>query len=158
VQTNFTYATGDVNFGVDPEIVGGAYTNNFVGATTTLFYAVDHDLDTLVTIADKTATGSSNTGNGKLQTIGALVDLNGNKLNLSPSADLDIYTDANGTNFLVGISTGQLFSINLSQINPNLPLGTTQNVVVKVGPLPPLLGTNAPITGGVIDIAFQPIP
>ncbi len=51
-----------MNFGKDPEIVGGAYNNNFNGATATLFYMVDHDLDTPVTISGKNATGSSNTG------------------------------------------------------------------------------------------------
>jgi len=153
-QTRFAYVAGDVNEGKDPELTGGAYTNNFVGATSTLFYAVDADLDTLVTIADKTATGSSNTGGGKLQTIGSFVDENGNRLNMSPTTDLDIYTDRNGTNFLVGQTTRLLFSIDLSQINPNLPIGQTQKVVVKRGPPAPLPGSNAPLTGGVFDIAI----
>jgi hypothetical protein len=154
VQTSFAYAQGDVNFGKDPEIVGGAYTNNFAGATSTLFYMIDHDLDTLVTIADKTATGSSNTGGGKLQTIGNFVDENGTKLNMSPTSDMDIYTDANGVNYLVGQTTRLLFSIDLSQIDPNLPLGKTQNVVVKRGRPAPLPGSSAPLTGGVFDIAI----
>ncbi|MGH9843585.1 MAG: hypothetical protein ACREEM_33025, partial [Blastocatellia bacterium] len=68
----------------------------------------------------------------------------------------DIYTDRNGVNFLVGQTTRLLFSINLSQINPNLPLGTTQRVVVKRGPAAPLPGATAPLTGGVFDIAVQP--
>ena len=154
VQTKFAYAAGDVNAGKDPEISGGAYTNNFVGATTTLFYAVDHDLDTLVTIADKTATGSSNTGGGQLQTIGSFVDEQGNKLNMSPTTDWDIYTDRSGLNYLVGQTTRLLFSIDLSQINPNLPLGKTQKIVVKRGPPAALPGGNAPLTGGVFDIAM----
>lgn len=155
-QTKFAYAQGDVNFGKDPEIVGGAYNNNVVGAANTLFYMVDHDLDTLVTIASKNATGSSNTGGGQLQTIGQFVDAAGNPLNMSPTSDFDIYTDRNGVNFLVGQTTRLLFSINLSQINPNLPLGTTQKVVVKRGPAAPLPGATAPLTGGVFDIAVQP--
>ena len=156
VQTTFAYAQGDVNFGKNPEIVGGAYTNNFAGAPNTLFYVIDHDLDTLVTIATKTATGSSNTGGGQLQTIGSFVDENGNKLNMSPTSDLDIYTDANGTNFLVGQTTRLLFSIDLSQIDPNLPLGKTQRIVVKRGRAAQLPGSNAPLTGGVFDIAIPP--
>ena len=154
VQTKFAYAAGDVNAGKDPEISGGAYTNNYVGATTTLFYAVDHDLDTLVTIADKTATGSSNTGGGQLQTIGSFVDEQGNKLNMSPTTDWDVYTDRSGINYLVGQTTRLLFSIDLSQINPNLPLGKTQKIVVKRGPAAALPGANAPLTGGVFDIAM----
>lgn len=155
-QTKFTYAQGDVNFGKDPEIVGGAYSNNYFGAVNTLFYLVDHDLDTLVTISTKNATGSSNTGTGLLQTIGSFVDESGNALNMSPTSDLDIYTDTNGVNYLVGQTTRLLFSIDLSQINPNLALGRTQRVVVKRGPPAPLPGSTAPLTGGVFDIAIVP--
>ena len=153
-QTKFAYAAGDVNAGKDPELSGGAYTNNFVGATTTLFYVVDHDLDTLVTIADKTATGSSNTGGGQLKTIGSFYDEQGNKLNMSPTTDWDIYTDRSGINYLVGQTTRLLFSIDLSQINPNLPLGKTQKIIVKRGLPAPLPGSTAPLTGGVFDIAL----
>jgi hypothetical protein len=158
VQTNFTYAPGDVNFGKDPELVGGAYNNNYVGAVNTLFYLVDHDLDTLVTISTKNATGSSNTGGGLLQTVGSFVDEYGAALNMSPTTDFDIYTDSNGTNFLVGQTTRLLFSIDLSQINPNLPLGRTQKVVVRRGTPAALPGTTAPVTGGVFDIALVPRP
>jgi hypothetical protein len=158
VQTKFTYAQGDVNFGKDPEIVGGAYNNNFNGATSTLFYLVDHDLDTLVTISNKNATGSSNTGSGLLQTVGAFVDEFGNALNMSPTTDFDIYTDSNGTNFLVGQTTRLLFSIDLSQIDPNLPLGKTQKITVRRGQPAALPGATAPITGGVFDIAVVPRP
>jgi hypothetical protein len=156
VQTKFTYAQGDVNFGKDPEIVGGAYNNNFNGATATLFYLVDHDLDTLVTISGKNATGSSNTGAGLLQTIGSFVDEYGNALNMSPTTDFDIYTDGYGNNFLVGQTTRLLFSIDLTQIDPNLPLGRTQKVIVKRGQPAPLPGSTAPLTGGVFDIAVVP--
>jgi Domain of unknown function (DUF4394) len=155
-QTKFAYAQGDVNFGKDPEIVGGAYNNNRAGAANTLFYLVDHDPDTLVTIAGKNATGSSNTGAGQLQTIGRFVDANGNSLNMSPTSDFDIYTDANGKNFLVGQTTRLLFTVDLSQINPNLAVGQTQRVVVARGQAAPLPGANAPLTGGVFDIAIPP--
>jgi hypothetical protein len=153
-QTTFAYVTGDVNFGKDPELSGGSYTNNYAGATTTLFYGIDHDQDVLVTIADKTATGSSNTGGGKLQTIGNFVDVNGNRVNLSPTTDIDIYTDKSGNNFLVGQTTRLLFSIDLSQVNPNLAVGQTQKIVVRWGPPAALPGSTAPLTGGVWDIAL----
>src|SRR5262249_19631186 len=104
--------------------------NNVAGATTTIFYAIDHDQDTLVTIADKTATGSSNTGGGKLQTIGPLVDSAGNRITLNSLADIDIAT-LGGVNYLIGVSRDITFQISLNQLNPNLPLGTTQNVVVS---------------------------
>jgi hypothetical protein len=157
-QTRFAYVAGDVNAGQDPEITGGAYTNNFVGATTTLFFMVDHARDTLVTIATKTATGSSNTASGGLQTIGAFVGQDGTPFNMSPTTDFDIFTDANGVNFLVGQTTRLLFSVDLSQINPNLPVGQTQRIVVRRGSAAPLLpaGSTQPLTGGIYDIAIPP--
>jgi hypothetical protein len=148
VQTSLTYAAGDVNVGKTPKVIGGAYTNNVAGAANTLFYAMDHDLDTLVTIADKNATGSSNTGGGRLQTIGRLVDIAGNPITVNALADMDIVT-INGVNFLVGVSRDITFQISLNQINPNLPLGTTQNVVVQGFGFP----TNPASRSSFIDIA-----
>jgi hypothetical protein len=150
VQTSLSYNTGDVSFGVDPNVTGGSYTNNFVGAPNTLFYAIDHDLDTFVTIAPASPGGSSATGGGKLQTIGRVTDPNGNLINFSPTADFDIYTDANGVNGLIGMSGRTMFTIDLSQINPSLPLGTTQKVVANAV-------TMAEPGGGYIDIAVPPL-
>lgn len=109
-----------------------------------------------MTIADKTATGSSNTGGGQLQTVGSFYDEQGNKLNMSPTTDWDIHTDRSGINYLVGQTTRLLFSIDLSQIDPSLQLGKTQRIIVKRGSPAPLPGSNAPLTGGVFDIAIPP--
>jgi len=147
VQTSLTYAAGDVNAGNTPKVNGGAYTNNVAGATTTIFYAIDHDQDTLVTIADKN-NGSSNTGGGRLQTIGPLVDSAGNRITVNALADIDIVT-LNGVNFLIGVSRDITFQISLNQINPNLPLGTTQNVAVQGFLFP----TNPAARSSFIDIA-----
>jgi hypothetical protein len=108
---------------------------------------MDYDQDTLVTIADKN-NGSSNTGGGKLQTIGPLVDVAGNKITVNALADFDIIT-LNGVNFLIGASRDITFQISLNQINPNLPLGTTQNVVVQGFGFP----TSPAARGSFIDIA-----
>lgn len=131
LQTSVAYAPGDVNAGVDPNISGGSYTNNYVGATNTIFYGLDYDLDTLVTIQPATPGGSSATGGGKLQTIGRILDSAGNPINLSPTADIDIYTDGNRVNYLVGVSGRVVFTIDLSQINPALPLGTKRDVTAR---------------------------
>jgi hypothetical protein len=147
VQTSLTYAAGDVNAGKTPKVIGGAYTNNVAGAANTIFYAIDHDQDTLVTIADKT-NGSSNTGGGRLQTIGRFVDSAGNPITLNSVSDMDIAT-INGVNFLIGVSRDITFQISLNQINPNLPLGTTQNVVVQGFLFP----TNPTARSSFIDIA-----
>jgi hypothetical protein len=153
-QTRLAYVAGDVSAGADPEITAGAYTNNVNGAANTLFYMVDHDKDTFVTIQDKNATGSSNTGGGRLQTIGPIVDAQGNRLNMSPLTTMDI-TTIGGVNILVGQTTRLLFTINLNQINQNLPVGTVQNVVVARGAAGIQLPVNAPqLSGGIRGLAI----
>lgn len=149
IQTAMAYDPADVNKGVDANIAGGSYTNNFAGAPNTIFYGLDYDLDTLVTISSKSATGSSNTGGGQLQTIGRIVNASGAPMRLNSTSDLDIYTDANGKDFVIGVSGRRVFTIDLSQINPALPLGTTQNVTARV------VTINEP-GGGYIDVAAAP--
>jgi hypothetical protein len=148
-QTAISYMAGDVNAGTDPNISAGSYTNNFVGATTTLFYGIDYDLDALVTIQPAAPGGSSATGGGKLQTIGRLVTPTGAQINVAPTVDFDIYSDGSGGNSLVGLSGRTLFTIDLSQIDPTLSLGKTQKVVAR--------GITMPDAGGAfIDIAVRP--
>jgi hypothetical protein len=116
---------------------------------------VDHNRDTLVTISTLTATGSSNTAGGQLKTIGQFVDQNGVALNMSPTTDIDIYTDSTGRNFLVGQTTRLLFAVDLSTANPNLPVGQTQKVVARRG-VPGIQlpnGSNS-LSGGIFDIAI----
>jgi hypothetical protein len=154
-QTKLAYAAGDPAAGQDPEISGGAYSNNFAGATSTIFYMIDHARDTLVTISTLTATGSSNTGGGQLKTIGKFVSTRGQPLNMSPTTDIDIFTDSTGRNFLIGQTTRLLFSIDLATVNINLPVGQTQNVVVRRGvPGTQLAVGNPSISGGMFDIAI----
>src|SRR5215813_6502583 len=114
VQTALTYPAPDVNAGKDPNIACGAYTNNYVGATFTIFYAIDYDLDTFVTIPPATPGGSSATGGGQLQTIGPLVTPRGVPVNVSPTTDFDIFTTQSGgviTNNIIGVSGRRLFTI-----------------------------------------------
>jgi Domain of unknown function (DUF4394) len=149
VQTALTYPAPDVNAGKDANVVGGAYTNNVAGAPVTIFYALDSGLDTLVTIPPAAAGGSSATGGGQLQTIGNLVTPTGARINISPTVDCDVFTNANGVNFLVGVSGRTLFSIDLTQIRTTLVRGQTQNVVVRGMAL-------ANIDGGqFVDVAVQ---
>ncbi len=66
--TDLFFGAGDINEGMDPNIVGSAYTNSFFGATSTQLYGIDTGLDVLVTQANSA---------GTLQTIGSVgVDLN----------------------------------------------------------------------------------
>lgn len=66
--TNVFFGAGDMNEGMDPNIVGSAYTNSFAGATSTQLYGIDSGLDMLVTQANSA---------GTLMTVGSLgVDVN----------------------------------------------------------------------------------
>jgi hypothetical protein len=62
--TEVAYATGDPNVGANPNVVGSAYSNNIVGATTTVLYDIDSGIDRLATQDLPTA--------GTLHTVGAL--------------------------------------------------------------------------------------
>lgn len=62
------YASGDLNEGTDPNVVASAYTNSFLGSTSTQLYGIDTGLDILVTQANSA---------GTLMTVGPLgLDLN----------------------------------------------------------------------------------
>jgi hypothetical protein len=148
VQTSLTYPAPDVNAGKDPNIACAAYTNNVAGATVTIIYGVDYGLDTLWTIPPAAPGGPSATGGGLLQTIGNLVTPTGARLNFGATADCDVFTNANGVNFLVGVSGNTLFSIDLNQINPNQVRGQTKNIVVRG------LAVNVE-GGGMNDVAVQ---
>jgi hypothetical protein len=151
VQTSLTYNAADVARGTIPKVSAGAYTNNFNGATATIFYALDYNRDTLLTIDPPAAGGSSATAGGVLRTIGNLVTPTGGRINMSPSADVDILTTSNGTNRLVGVSGRMFFTIDLAQATPATALGTAKNIVVQGIPMSTDLG------GRMLDIAAAPV-
>jgi len=149
VQTSLSYNPNDVNKGVSPKVAAGAYNNNYVGATATIFYGIDYNLDTLFTIDPAAAGGSSATGGGVLRTIGNLVTTTGARVNMSPDADIDIYSPSRVANQLIGISGRTFFTIDLAQATPATALGTATNVVVR--------GITMTDNGGrFIDIAAAP--
>lgn len=145
MQTRITYAAGDANQGQDPNLSGGSYTNNVAGAAVTIFYGLDFDLDTLVTIDPAAPGGSSATGGGQLRTIGKLQLQNGNPINLSPGADLDIFTDGQGNNTLIGLTGNLLFTLREADI-PVTQLGSTVPVIVRAVGQP---------NGGFLDVAAK---
>jgi len=66
--TSLFYAAGDSGEGVNPNVVGSAYTNSVAGATSTQLYGIDTGRDVLVTQANSA---------GTLETVGSLgQDLN----------------------------------------------------------------------------------
>ena len=56
VATNLFYGPADPNFGVDPNVVHSAYTNNFPNAQSTQLYGIDTGLNILVTQANNAGT------------------------------------------------------------------------------------------------------
>jgi hypothetical protein len=134
VQTPVAFAAGDINQGNDPNLVAGAYSQNQPNRPVTLFYAIDSNANNIVTIANKNATGSSNTGGGSLQTVGKLYDQNGLVI-LGANSGYDIATYPNlgfldiGWILSGGVSGGPKITTFFNvQINPNLPIGQVQNV------------------------------
>jgi hypothetical protein len=95
------YRTGDPNFGANPNVVGSAYTNNFLGATTTTLYGIDSGTDVL-TIQDPP-------NMGQLATVGPL------NFDFSAMTGFEVLDD--GTAFAVsdaGASASVLYRINLT--------------------------------------------
>jgi hypothetical protein len=151
VQTSLSYNANDVNKGMSPKVSAGTYNNNFIGATATIFYALDNNLDTLVTIDPPATGGSSATGGGVLRTIGNLVTPTGARIKVSPTADMDIYTTSNGANLLVGVSGRNFFTIDLAQATPATALGTSKNIVTQG------IAAAADTGGRFVDVAAAPV-
>jgi hypothetical protein len=119
-DTNLAYAASDVHVAGNPNIVGSAYTNNFVGATTTILYDIDSTFDTLVYQDPANA--------GQLHTVGNLgVDTNA-------MVGFDI-SQATGTAY-ASLTQGSaaLYTINLASGAATL-IGTIGNPASLAGEL-----------------------
>ncbi|AGA30776.1 DUF4394 domain-containing protein [Singulisphaera acidiphila] len=125
VDGTLTYATGDPNFGQDPNVVGSAYTNSFNGATATTLYQIDTNLGILAI--------QNPPNNGTLITVGSL------GLNVTSAGGFDILSTGDKAApqnqaiaaLQVGGSNG-LYSVNLTNGTASLlgmiGDGTTQLV------------------------------
>jgi trimeric autotransporter adhesin len=70
-DTNLVFAATDANAAANPTVVGSAYTNNFLGATSTTLYGIDSALGILVTQGSVGGTPTS-PNTGQLFTVGSL--------------------------------------------------------------------------------------
>jgi len=140
VQTPVAYIQGDPNAGANPNIVGGAYDNNQNGLATTTFYFVDTATNQFGTINDRNAAGSSNTGGGRLQTVGALFD-QGGRVNITQNSGFDIATFPQLGNLNIGwlVTDGKLTTVFTVQIPNTIPVGATLNLG---GSSQPLVGSD----------------
>jgi hypothetical protein len=153
VQTPVAYIQGDPNAVVNPNIVGGAYDNNQNGLATTTFYFVDSATNQFGTINDRTAAGSSNTGGGRLQTVGALFDQQG-RVNITPNSGFDIATFPQLGNLNVGwlVTDGKLTTVFTVQIPNSIPVGSVINLG---GSSQPLVGSDGQTRFSDVMIPIQ---
>lgn len=77
---NINYAVADINAGANPYVATGAYTNSYVGSTSTILYDIDAQL--------KIVAKQDPPNNGTLNTIGSLGGAVSKSLS---SADMDIF-------------------------------------------------------------------
>lgn len=101
-DVNLAYNVGDVNFGINPNVVHAAYTNSFAGATTTQLFVLDTGTDVLAL---------QNANAGTLTTIGSvgadLTDVGG--FDISPNGNTAFAVVRNAV-----LSRSTFWSINLS--------------------------------------------
>lgn len=153
VQTPVAYIQGDPNAVVNPNIVGGAYDNNQNGQATTTYYFADSATNQFGTINDRTAAGSSNTGGGRLQTVGALFDQQG-RVNITPNSGFDIATFPQLGNLNVGwlVTDGKLTTVFTVQIPNTIPVGSIINLG---GSSQPLVGSDGQTRFSDVMIPIQ---
>lgn len=106
-DTALAYASGEPQFGTNPNVTAVAYTNNFANPSSTTLFGIDTSLDILVRQGSTDGIPiSPNTGN--LFNVGAL------GVDFGPNTTFDIFTDASGVNTAYAISGSTLYTINLS--------------------------------------------
>lgn len=107
---DLAFAAGDANAGVNPSIGAVAYTNSYIGSTSTILYNFDDSLNVLTTQVPP--------NNGTLNTIGSA----GISVNLADqSSDVDIYfnpSSALNVAYLAA-NTGSQSADNLYSLNLN---------------------------------------
>lgn len=108
---NLAYNATDVNNGVTPAIVAGAYNNSYIGTAATILYNYDNQLNIITTQNPPNA--------GTLNTVGSSGIITNT---VNPLVDMDIYfnpSTSSNTAYLVANSStlgniDQLFTINVA--------------------------------------------
>lgn len=109
VDASLVYAAGDAGFGLDPNVVGSAYTQNFAGSFSTTLYGIDSARDVLVTQGSLNSAPVS-PNSGMLFTVGGLgLDAqNGLGFDVTPLGGAFAAFD------VAGAGTNRLYVMNLA--------------------------------------------
>ncbi len=112
------FATGDVNQGQNPNVVGAGYTNSFAGSMTTTLYGIDSNLDILVI--------QNPPNNGTLNTVGGL------GVNTTATVGFDIAFPGNAAfaAFQAPGGFSSLYNVNLATGNSTLVGAIGQGQVI----------------------------
>ena len=99
---------------------------------------MDYDLDTLVTSSSRRRLRGSVGDGGRrdVRALGPILTPTGQRINSSPTADIDIYSipsipTVGFANRLVGVSGQTFFKIDLFDVNPAVPAGSVTNIVTE---------------------------
>jgi hypothetical protein len=136
---NLRFAAADVHAGADPNVVGSAYTNNFVGAGATVLYDIDSNVDKLLI--------QNPPNGGFLNTVGALgVDTTDNV-----GFDISGGTGIAYASLTVGATTG-LYRIDLASGAATL-VGAIADATVLAGET--VLDLSVPTPTRLLNIAAR---
>jgi uncharacterized membrane protein YgcG len=129
-DSDLQYAPLDPNAPADPNVVASAYTNNFLGATSTSLYGLDSGLDIKVRQDPPNA--------GTLSTVGPL------GFDISGMTGIDILDDGTAWVAAAGTTNSVLFSVNL-QTGQMSARGTVPGRLLGLAGEP--TGAAGPLTG-----------
>lgn len=138
-DTALAFDPADTNFGATPAVVAAAYTNNFVGASTTSLLSVDSTLDALLLQGGVAGSPSPNTG--LLTTLGSV--------GVDTTADVGFdVSSLSGVAYLSmtrsGTTASELYSIQFSTGLPVHRVGAISSAVFMRDISSPVLESTAP--------------
>ncbi len=131
-DTMLAYATGDVSFGMMPNVGSVAYTNSYMGTTSTMLFAMDDTLGSLLSVPAPNS--------------GMLTTLNANLFTLNMTdltTDIDFYFDSTGAGSNIGYVSANGAGTNNDMLYKMTTIGT------------PIMNGSIGFGIGVLDIAAQ---
>ncbi|MGK2857654.1 MAG: DUF4394 domain-containing protein [Thermoanaerobaculia bacterium] len=139
-DSTLAYAPGDIAFGVNPSVVGVAYTNSVPTASTTTLYAIDSARNTLVRQGSVNAFPTS-PNTGQLFTIGSLGVSTGDSVGFDVSSATGVafaalQVNGGSTLYTIDLSTGVATAIgNISGVSTARGLAVGQDPIVYTVPI-----------------------